>query len=497
MILPQHGLLGRASGNYFLVGIAGDSNAAGRASTAGVTTLPGTCFEFNGTALVELTTGEISTAINGSFAKQFAFDHHARTGQAVVFVCGGVPSATFSIGVNTNNWMPSPDGVNYDTFVSKMDNALIFLGKTNPDAILWSLGVNDINGANTAAAIDVAIDSLMDRITAKYPPTQNLWIQIGRNVAAFDSQKFYDCRNFLINRIEEHPTHAMCCNALTFTFTTGYEADAIHYNSTSHAWYGSACDRYLALNSIPNKWARGAMASLYVSVSSAVQTAIVDLVTTLYANADYFTTEACLIYTSSANVYNSQIDLAFMSAAQPVGATYLDSVGFRLDGVDDYIATSIDPSYFKRASATDVIHMSKIFVNRDLATVAASLFGGNLGLLVVLLQQSGSGALIYRLNDNTTSNTTANATITKFRDDHFYSMARSGTSKSVLEDLTLVVPAVTVAQTGVPSFHMPDGALNGASGFLDCDLQARYSGKFTTLDLTALQAKIQAVIDAY
>lgn len=483
--------------NYFIVGIAGDSNAAGRALDQGTTTLVDTCYEWNGSALVPLLSGDISTSVvgadnYGSYAKQFAFDHNARTGDTVVIVAGGVPSATFAVNGNTNNWEASPTGVNYDNFTTKMDSCLANFGRTNPDLIIWSLGVNDVTGANTAATINTAMDSLMDRIETKYPATLNLWIQIGRNVAEFDSQKFYDCRHNLIAQIESHPLQAMCCSALVFVYTTGYESDAIHYNNESMNWYGSSADRYLSLTSVSNKWARGAIASHFTTQTPAVVSAMDDLVTTLYNNSDYFTSEGLLIYCAD-HVYNSQLDLCFMAAMSPSSASFVANSHQGLNGSSAYLALSFNPLYFTRSGLSDIIHLSKVLDNRSTAGTACFLLAGNAGAPFIQISQSGASSIIYRINDATVSSTAA---IAAFGDNKFYGVARNGGTKYIIEDTTTLASA-SVAATAAPNVHLIDGAFTPPSFYINADYQARYSGKYTTLDLSALETKIQAVIDAH
>lgn len=444
-----------------------------------------------------LTTADISTSDNGidtygSFAKQFAIDHYNRTGEVVVFVAGGVPSSTFAVTSGTNNWEASPTGVNYDNLITKMDNCLAFFNRTEPDLMIWSLGVNDVTNSATTANINTAMDSLMDRIEAKYPTTLNLWLQIGRNTTEFDSQKFYDCRANLIANIEAHANQAMCNNALTFTFTTGYE-DLIHYNNESMNWYGASCDRYLALSSVANKWARGAIASYYTVVSTAVRTAIDDLVTTMYANGYYFTSEGLILYTAD-HVYSGQVDLCFMSAMEPITTTFNAGSAQSLNGTTSYLALSFQPALFTRAGLSDVIHMVKILENRSGPTSAVFALSG-INTNFISISQSGSSAIIYRCNDATVSST---ASIAEFGDDKFYSVVRDGGTKYLYEDTTQLASAA-VAATAEPVVHMMDGARTGAppTNFINADLQARYCGKYTTISLSTLQTKIQAVIDAY
>lgn len=485
---------------YFIVGIGGDSNAAGRALDPGPTTVAGTCYEWDDSAgeLVMLTTNDISTTDNGvdtfgSFAKQFAIDHHNRTGDVVVFVAGGVPSSTFAVTSGTNNWEASPTGVNYDNLIDKMDNCLAFFNRSQPDLMMWALGVNDVTNSATVGNINTAMDSLMDRIEAKYPTTLNLWLQIGRNTTEFDSQKFYDCRANLIANIEAHPNQAMCGNALAFTFTTGYESDLIHYNNESMNWYGASCDRYLALSSVANKWARGAIASYYTVVSVPIRNAIDDLVTTMYDNGYYFTSEGLLIYVAD-HVYSGQIDLCFMSAMEPITTTFNAGSAQSLNGTTSYLALSFQPALFTRAGLSDVIHMSKVLENRSGPTSSVFLLSG-IVTNFISISQSGSSAIIYRCNDATVSST---ASIGEFGDDKFYSVARNGGTKYLFEDTTELANAA-VAATAEPVVHMMDGARTGLppTNFINADLQVRYCGKYTTIDLAELQSKIQAVIDAY
>jgi hypothetical protein len=500
MLLPQHGILGRGVGEYFVAVVAGDSNAAGRAAAPGPTTAAGTAYEYDdGTnSLTELTTNDLSTTAGtfGSFAKQFAIDHHARTGQKVVFVACGIPSSTFYPLANTNNWFDFPSGVNYGNMQTKVTSCLALLGRAKPDVFLWSLGCNDENQGVTTGNFQAGVSSLLSRLDADYPGVKKLWVQIGRWVASANSLTGYAKRNILINSIELRADHAMCANALTYVFTTGYEADAIHYNNASQNALGKSFAKYLGLASIPNKWARGIVASWFTTPTAPVQTAIVDLVTTLYANSNYFTSEGLFVYVAD-DVYNISIDFCFMQSAQIIGGTFSAGNYIRNDGVNDYIASSLVPSFYLRAGQNDVIYMVKVLTNRTGGGTAAFLFGG-VGSTTpfVGLQTSGVNAIIYRINDTTTSNT---ALRTTFGNNHFYAAARNGTSKLFIEDLTTVISA-TISSTGVSNATIPNAVVNGngiLSNYLDCDLESYYVGAYTTLSLTDIQTKIQALIDAY
>lgn len=495
-----HAMLSAGS-RYFVVGIVGDSNAAGRGGSAGPTALAGSCYEYTGGVLVELTTADISTTSGtyGSFAKQFAINHYARTGQSVVFVASGVPSASFAFTGDTNNWMPSPTGVNYDNFTTDMDACLAYLGKPRPDLIIGSLGINDVTagtGAVSNAQFEAAVDSLFDRLDTDYPGVQKLWIQIGRTTTETNSVNLYDKRRILVEQVESHAQHAMCGQGFAYVFNSGYEADLIHYNNNSLNAAGAGFDRFVALSNIANKWARGYISSLYTLQTAPVQAAMVDLITTAYNAGEYFNWEGLMFMGD--DVRNVPVDMAFMASSTLVGATFSANNYIRLDGIDDYWASSFVPTYWDRATSTDVIIGCKVLTNRDnIGTTAASLFQvRNAGGDHISLQQSGASALIYRVSDQTVS---SSATVPFFANDTFYSAERIGTTKGFNEGSTLIA-SVSVAVTAVPAAAIPFGCqnINGTLGnFLDADLQVIFAGRRQGITLATLITKIEAVIDAY
>lgn len=486
---------------YFVVGVILDSNSRGYGATAGPTTLAGTCYEWDdgGGALVELTTADVSTANDGSAWKQFALDHNARTGQKVVFVIGGVDGSSFYTNVAggaTNNWQPSPTGVCYEPFVAQMANCLEFLGKVKPDLIAGIGGINDEQGSVSTANFIIGVESLFDRLDADYPGVQKLWTQIGRWFTSANSATLYDKRAAFISVIEDYPEHAMCANAFTYVFTTGYIADNVHYSTNSLNALGASYAKYLALTDIPNKWARGVIASLFSVPTSGRRAALIDFVTTLYTEGDYFNMESCGFF--KADVQNNfSVDVLFMGATTLIsGAAFSANNYVRLDGINDAIGVGITPSFYDRGmSQDDGFYIVKCLTNRDIATTAAALFGGgNSSAPFIGIAQNGSSQINFRFNDNTVTVYTG---ITRFANDTFYGAARNGGTKYFLIGATEFQPTA-VASTGVSARDVPIGAFNTAgalSAFIDADITFYMSGKYTTTNLSLHLTKAQAVLD--
>lgn len=502
MLLAQHGVLGVPGRDFFVVGLVGDSNVIGQGEVAGPTTLPGTCYEWNdGTGLlVELTTADLSSANVGTAWKAFALYHNQSTGKKIVFVQGAVNGSSFYPNVAggiTNNWMATPDGACYEPFVAKMTNCLNYLGKNQPDLIAGALGINDEQGSVTTANFITGVNAVFTQLDTTYPGVQKLWTQIGRWASGTNTTTLYDKRYALVSRIEAFATHAMAFSNLACVFSgTGYRADNVHLAQASLNSLGFSYSEYLRFTHITNKWARGAIASFFYPLTPAVQTAMADYITTLYADGMYFTSEGS-VFLKASNLENISVDVTFRNSGAKVGGTFTANSYLRLDGVDDYYATGITPSFYDGGwSQDDHFFTVKLLTNRDLASVAGGLFGaGNNSAPFMGIAQNGSNQLNYRANDNTVS---VIGTPTKLQDNKFYGVARNGTTKYLL-DSTTVLASVVQASTGLGARDILIGCWNTAGTpavFLDCDVEFYYAGKYTTLNAN-LYTKAQAVLDAF
>lgn len=485
--------------NDLVVWFGGDSNNRGFGEVAGPTVPVGALEEWDGSAWVALTTAEVSTANVGSIVKQFALDFNARTGRKVRAICTGVNGSSFwpnAPGGITNNWMPTPTGVCYEPAVTKVANALASLGRSSVDIICFDLGINDEQGAVSTANFRSGVESLFDRLEALYPTAKKYWSILGRWPTSVFDQTIFEKRQIIKEEVESRSKFAIFSAGVPFVFAAMMRADNVHFAQAANNRRGSSLDRMLQYEtSVPNKWSRACVSSVVEPLSVNKFNATVSLIDYCYNQGFYMDLRRLVIY-RTAQLGNLYVDLSFVNSTALTGATFSANNYVRGDGINDFVATGIVPSF--TLDEDDCFWGVEVVTNRDIATVAAGLFGGGATAAPFLgIAQNGASQLNVRVNDSTVS---ATGSRTRFGNGFFYRCERVAGNKRIFEDSTQIGSDFAVAVVSGANDDVVELAWNTGgtiSVYLDADLTASVAGRRSTIPdfagfLTVLKAAINA-----
>lgn len=485
--------------NDLVVWFGGDSNNRGFGELAGPTVPSGALEEWNGSSWVELTTAEVSTANVGSIVKQFALDFHARTGRKVRAICTGVNGSSFYTNVAggaTNNWQPSPTGVCYEPAVAKVASALASLDRSSVDIICFDLGINDEQGAVTTANFRTGVESLFDRLDSLYPNAKKYWSILGRWPTSVFDQTIFEKRQIIKEEVESRPNFAIFSAGVPFVFAGMMRADNVHFAQAANNRRGTALARMIEYDtSVPNKWARSGVSSVIEPLTSAKFTAVVNLITYCYDQGFYMDLRRLCLYRINelGNLYQ---DYAFVNSTALTGATFSINNYVRGDGVNDFIATGVVPSFCFDAS--DMFWGVHVITNRDLATTVGGLFGGGASAAPFFgMAQNGASQLNVRANDSTVSTSAAR---TRFGNGFVYRTERVAGNKRMFEDTTQIGSDFAVAVVSGANDDVIELAWNtggAVSAWLDADVGGSIAGRRTTIpDMDGLITLFKAAINA-
>jgi len=504
MQLTQYGSLGKASRRKFTILTIGDSNCNGTASTI-TTCAPGTLYNFNGTTYDEITTQSVgnSTPTLGSIWQPFANKYKAAFGRTVhlincgkggTYVCppgtvGVVPgTATPANAAAANSWGTGGD-LRGDAETKVAAGLAAISSTATLDLIVVNVGINDNRNEYPIATVETAMDGFVSWINGQWPGIPVLVIQVGRSEFTILNQNLYRVRAKWVNICDGSTYFSMCSSPLSLIYTSGYEADNLHYNATGQDYLAQCLVRWL-LNDRLTKWGRSVVSSFYADLTEARKTLVDTFISTLVTNGDFFRLEGYFRFRRS-HVNDIFVDWSFIGYGANSGSTYVANDCETFDGTDDYFATGIRPDWYIRSGLNDVFISAKIKDNRSTGTT--SLFGSI----------TASGALSYvqnpvrlRVNDLTLTQFTSAETF--FADDSRYSLRRtSSTAKIGYKDkVTRFTGSVT--STAQPTFaataasQQSTGPVIGA--FLDCDLIDFAYGN-SSIDLNTFHDAAEALED--
>ena len=340
-------------GDYDVFPIIGDSIAAGRStlSEVGTTATAATVYEFNNSdTLVELTTADVHTAVDGSPWKKFGVDHNSNTSRKVMLVPQGSGGAEFYPDGDNNNWYTS--GTLYDAMKSRVASALTEANANTPKGIMVILGINDIRSSNSVANIEIGIDSLFSRLIADYPNTE-IYISIpGRKETTP-----YDVRTFPVRRklrdVALANTNVIIANAIGVQESWGnYQADNLHLEQSGNNIVGEQFARVVAASSY-SKWARSIIGSLFTDISEA-RKGYIDTFAQVYES--YIDGFEGLYWFLGADSKDMEVDLSFLTHGEIATATLSANTHLGFNGTSNYFKTKVFPQTYGELDKDDSIY---------------------------------------------------------------------------------------------------------------------------------------------
>lgn len=494
--------IGRNTGasQYFIVASTGDSIDRGTSSggQVGPTTAAGTCYEWDGTQLVELTTQDVSAAVTGSPWKQFALDHNANTGKIVVLVCGGSGGAEFYPNGDNNNW--SASGTLRAAFETKLNSCLAYFGKQIPDAWFSILGVNDARGAQSLSNIQSASQSYIDWIQTNWPGTTILHAQVGISENSTNGNRntarIMSVRTYVRDLAKNNPNVHLVGSLPSFNGAGYYDTDNIHLTQAGNNELGKMFARWFQ-NTTYNKWARSLVSSFFTDISSSRKTLINNFIDAEIANGNYFKYDLLNSFKNE-DVKNIYVDWTFLQGPSGVGSPTFTANGYITTNgtTGQYWKTGHTPSINSyNISQNSVNYGLKIRTRVTSSGTLAVAMGVNDGTQRVMIGQNTTPAVAYFVHNNAIS--TSTSPDVALANDALYAVIRSGSATNIMVKNTTTIDAVGSISVGLPSYEITIGA-NNVSNVLGTPFSGTYEyywGGSHTINHNDAYNNMETVID--
>ena len=466
--------------------VVGDSTSGGKGRTLGPITPTKTLYQWLNGVETEITTTDISTNLvggpYGTQYKQFAIDYKALTGHSSVIITRGSSGAEFYPDGDTNNWYTS--GVLYTAAIADAQACMVATGRPLT-AIIMSLGINDVRGAQTIANINTAIDSLFTRLHASFPNIPILVIQVGRHETSVLDARHYSIRKKLRDVVLADSNAFFVSNNATFTSTNLYDVENLHLDQEGNNIQGSQIARWFKYSSY-SKWGRSLICSMFDDSLGTTRRALVDNFIQSQVTSGNFPDFEILNSFVTTTEFNCFIDFVFLGCATIVGPPIFNiNESYETDGIDDLIIPAFDAVNVDNSiiSQDNFIFGVKLLENKSPDPSSGSMYGRRLAAAnpgIVIVQASGTFTN-FRCNDDTPTN----STVGRLQNNTLYSVARTGTTKRLIVN-KVIDTSIVQASTGETPSPVTIGALRaGAVSTLPFagKYQYAYAAKYTTFDL--------------
>lgn len=228
--------------------IIGNSIARGTSAGEGPTPSAGTVFEWNGSAVVEVSNDDLIAAATGSQWPKMGIDYNTATGYKPVFSNSGVGGADFSNPGDNSYW--ATGGTLYPAMKTKVNNALTELSLTRPRGIFVILGINDARGSQDLVDVEAAITDVFDKLEADWPDTRIYVVNIGREAAGSATARINAIRGYLANEVtaRENVVFAFDLRIYADDIPSYYAVDNLHLTQTGNDALGAELATFLISN---------------------------------------------------------------------------------------------------------------------------------------------------------------------------------------------------------------------------------------------------------
>jgi lysophospholipase L1-like esterase len=225
--------------------IVGDSIANGTSiSGKGPTPPAGIMYEWNGSALVEVGSNDLSNANTGSQYPKMAIDLYGLTNNKTVIINGALGGSEFSPNGDSNNW--STSGTLYSAATSKVSAALSNMGLSALRGIILILGINDARGGVSLTTINSDINSLFSRLNASYPNVPIYVCNIGRSETGVSTTRIDAVRGYISSAVSTYNNCYMAADLREYAVAGNlYSADNLHLNQLGCNRLGAQLAKYI------------------------------------------------------------------------------------------------------------------------------------------------------------------------------------------------------------------------------------------------------------
>lgn len=505
MQFTQHGYTGQVR-PYYSVMIIGDSVARGNSSAVGTTPPFGSTFQWDaGNSDLRMITNldllePVAASAIGSQWPQFGESFYRYTGgrrKSVLINCAIGGSSWDNASDTSFSWYTN--GTLYSDAVTKTQNALTFLGHSQPDVVYICLGIND--AAQQAYTLNInRLTSLIDRINSDFS-TPRICVSIpGKiNISTLTELTRIRTMGKMIKSLSFTYSNVELCGSMTnmTAWNTGglLFNDDYHLTALGNNLLGDKLARQIAIPAHTyHKYARFLIGALYDNTTAAQRSTLNTWATDMEGFSLLTELDSLQVYSNMGlNEQNAYIDWGGTITGVPVNSPVYGPDYVDLDAASTQRISSGQPSvYFdKGALATDYIMGAYVRENRVAAGTVATLFGvresasGGINLL-----RQTAGSVINFFAGSTTSST--NGAETKFADNAYYALARSSGNQLLIKNSTIVQTsaAAAVAHGATLIRGLGVGVYNNngtLADYFDGDIAYLHSSKYSTWDLTNFQ----------
>jgi len=244
-------------GDYFIVWVTGDSILRGTSTSFDDGPEPdyaGTVYEYTGSNIVEITSGDLASAQIGSMWPKLGQSIYRLTGKKVLFINSGFGGSSFAPDVSgTNNW--SATGSRYSAAKTVLDAALLKAHRVKPDLILTGTAVNDARNTGVVlSTIETEIHAFTVKLQTDYPDVPIGWINVGRREAGEDS-RIVAIRTYIEDQATDYTNVHIVARLENYTSGASnyYDDDNLHLMQYGNDYVATVIAKYLKDNSlIPN-----------------------------------------------------------------------------------------------------------------------------------------------------------------------------------------------------------------------------------------------------
>lgn len=474
-----------------VIGIFGDSKAAGNSNGVGETPEPNTVWQYIRTGSIGAVTNTDLLYVNntGSQWPRVGIRWYNGFGRQPIFVQNGLGGSNFySVDGGTDSW--DTNGTLYSSAVGRINACLALAGVSKMKAAFIVLGVNDVNSVDTLATVLAAIPSLITRINNDFPDT-TIYISIpGQSITP--NARVGSIKKAVMALSSSFSNVHVTVNEVTM-FSNGYYADALHWTAAGNAKWADMTMDYVLSTEADKDVRRVQNATFITPLSTAHKAVYKAFVLGQKSNGNWSKFTSLQIYRGSSKA-NVLTDLTGYTAARDFGFTHASNDKVSFDGVSTYMQTYFNPvAYPGDTTQNDFIFGLKTGNANTAAGVLATLYG-NTTTARTMLQQTTTPATAFNANANAATNYT---TDTKIQANTRYCARRSASNAIALLKNGVVVQSGTTVSGGVTNGILMVGCRGTAatpSEYWSGDIYYTFYAQNTGFDVSGFESGMETLL---
>lgn len=476
-----------------VIGIFGDSKAAGNSTAVGETPSANTVFQWNRAGSIDAVTNTDLLYVNstGSQWPRLGIRWFNGFAKKPIFVNNGMGGSNFysSIG-GTDSW--DTNGTLYSDSVTRINACLSAAGIQRMKAAFIVCGVNDVNSADTLQTVLDAIPSLITRINTDFPGT-TIYISIpGQSITP--NARVGSIKSAVMNLANTFSNVFVTVNEVTL-FSNNYFSDALHFTAAGNAKWADMTMDYV-LSSETDKEVRRVLNATFVDpLSTGNKSAYKTFVEGQKLLGNWSKLSSLQIYRADTKP-NVLTDLTGNTAARDFGFTFNTKANASFDGISTYIQSYFLPvAYPGTSTQDDFIFGLKTGASNTPAGTLATVYG-NTSTTLTVLRQTATNVTAFYANSGSAVNYATDTTI--------QSNIRYAVKRTASNSLALFKNGVSV-QTGSAASGSPTsgifmvgcrGTAATPSEFWNGELMYTFYAQGSGFDLSGFETGIETLLTA-